>query len=67
MEKHDGGILKLERHDEEAERRHDLRWLEGLTLEERFAVMRERSEAIAWMLIRLGHRKPSEVVKRTRD
>jgi hypothetical protein len=60
-------ILKLSDHDDPRELEFELDYLLRLTLEERFALMRERSEEMARALIRHGHRRPAEIVKRPRS
>ena len=59
-------ILRL-RPDESSEERElafELAYQRSLTTAERFELMFRRSREIADMLIRRGHRKPVEVVKR---
>lgn len=58
------GILKVRGNDEEKEIRFELDFLAGLTFEQRFQLMIERSEEMARALIRHGHGKPAEIVKR---
>jgi len=57
-------ILKLTEHDEERERAFELDYLLSLTTKQRFEMMIERSNEIKRQLIRNGHRKPVEIVKR---
>jgi hypothetical protein len=57
-------ILKLDHDDEERERAFELDYLLSLTTRERFELMIRRSDEIKRMLIRYGHRKPVEIVKR---
>ncbi len=57
-------VLKLDRDDEELELEFELAYQRSLTTEERFRMMFRRSREIAEMLIRHGHRKPVEIVKR---
>ena len=59
-------ILKLERHDEELERRFELDYLMALSTKQRFQMMIEKSNEMKKRLIRNGHRKPVEIVKRER-
>jgi hypothetical protein len=59
-------ILKLEHHDEDLERAFELDYLMSLSTKERFQMMIARSDEIKRMLIRHGHRKPVEIVKRER-
>jgi hypothetical protein len=57
-------ILKLEKDDPDLELEHELEWLRSLTVEERFQLMFRKSREIADAMIRNGHRKPLEIVKR---
>jgi hypothetical protein len=58
------GILKLEKDDPERELEHELAWLRSLSVAERFELMFRKSREVAEALLRHGHRKPFEVVKR---
>jgi hypothetical protein len=57
-------ILKLDRDDEERELEFELAYQRSLTTEERFRMMFQKSRELAEMLIRYGHRKPVEIIKR---
>jgi hypothetical protein len=57
-------VLKLDRDDEEREFEFELAYQRSLTTEERFRMMFQKSREIAEMLIRHGHRKPFEIIKR---
>ena len=57
-------ILKLDHDDEEKERAFELDYLLSLTFEERFRMMARQSDELKRMLLRYGHRKPVEIVKR---
>jgi hypothetical protein len=59
-------ILKLERHNEERERAFELDYLLSLSTEGRFRMMIQKSDEIKRALIRNGHRRPVEIVKRER-
>ena len=59
-------ILKLDRHDEKRERAFELDFLMSLSTKERFQMMIQKSNEIKRALIRHGHRKPAEIVKRER-
>ncbi|MCX5866378.1 MAG: hypothetical protein NT009_02680 [Proteobacteria bacterium] len=59
-------ILKLDHHDEEKELEFELDYQASLTTAERFQMMFERSNLVKEMLIRHGHRKPVEIIKRTK-
>ena len=57
-------ILKLDQHDEEKELAFELEFLRSLTVQQRFEMMESQSNEAKRMLIRHGHRKPVETVKR---
>ena len=57
-------ILKMDRDDEERELEFELAYLRTLTTQQRFELMFRKSREIAEVLLRHGHRKPSEIVKR---
>jgi len=57
-------ILKLDHDDEEREQAFELDYLLSLTTQERFELMIQKSNEIKRALIRNGHRKPVEIVKR---
>ena len=57
-------ILKLDHDDEERERAFELDYLLSLTTQQRLEMMEKRSNEIKRMLIRYGHRKPVEIIKR---
>jgi len=58
-------ILKLDGHDEEREIAFELAFHASLTLQQRFDLMIQAGNRIREMLIRNGHRKPVEIIKRT--
>ncbi len=57
-------ILKIQEDDEDRELEFDLEFLRSLTTEERFRLMIEKSQQMAEALIRHGHRRPTEILKR---
>ena len=57
-------ILKLPNDDPEREREFELDFLLSLTTRQRFEMMTSRSREVMRTLIRHGHRKPVETVKR---
>ncbi len=59
-------ILKLTDHDEARERRFELDYLMSLTTQQRFQLMLDKSNEIKQTLLRHGHRKPFEIIKRER-
>ncbi len=61
----DTRILKLSNDDAERELEFELTWLRSLTVQQRFELMFRKSREIAEALLRHGHRKPVEIVKRT--
>ena len=58
-------ILKIEKDDEEQELAFELAYQRALTGQQRFELMFRKSREIAEMLLRHGHRKPIEIVKRS--
>ena len=59
------GILKLDGDDPDRELEFELTYQLSLTTQERFEAMFRKSRAMAEMLLRNGHRKPFEIIKRT--
>ena len=57
-------IFKSDTDDDELELDFELDYQLSLSVEERFRMMFQRSREIAEMLIRNGHRKPFEIIKR---
>ncbi len=57
-------ILKLESDDPEREREFDLEWLLSLTSAERYSLMLRRSTDALERMIRNGHLRPAEIIKR---
>jgi len=58
-------ILKLTRHNGKEEREFELKFMRSLTVAQRFEMMFKISDIVKRMLIKHGHRKPFEVIKRT--
>ncbi|MBM3245741.1 MAG: hypothetical protein FJZ13_00210 [Candidatus Omnitrophica bacterium] len=58
-------ILKLSRHNQAKEIEFELRFLQSLSLKERFEMMFKKSKEMAGLLRKNGRRKPSEIIKRT--
>lgn len=58
-------ILKIDKDDEEKELDFELDYQLSLTVDQRFSMMFQKSKELAYMLERNGHRKPSEIIKRT--
>lgn len=63
--KHKAYILTLDKDDPEKELEFELEFQLSLTTQQRFKMMFDRSREIAERLIRNGHRKPVEIVKRS--
>ena len=61
------GVLKVppEGDNEEAELAFELAYQRSLSTAQRFEMMLSRSRQIAEELIRRGHRRPTEIVKRS--
>ena len=58
-------ILKIDSDDEEKEIDFEVDYLLSLTAEQRFYMMFQRSKELAEMLVKNGHRKSPEIIKRT--
>jgi hypothetical protein len=58
-------ILKLDADDEDKELEFELAYQRELTTQQRFELMFRKSREIAEVLLRHGHRKPFEIVKRS--
>ncbi len=58
-------VLKLIRQNGKEEREFELKFLRSLTVAQRFEMMFEMSDIVKRMLIKHGHRKPFEIIKRT--
>jgi len=58
-------ILKLDYDDESREIEFELRYLKSLTIKERFLLMIRKSEEMKKLTRNRGHRKSSEIIKRT--
>ena len=65
MDAHGTQILKLDRHGAAAEEKFQSDFLLSLSTQERFRMVLKRSRQMLETLIRNGHRRPSEIVKRT--
>ena len=57
-------ILTLEKDSPDRELLFELDYLLSLSTRDRFRMMIQKSNDIKKMLIRNGHRKPSEIIKR---
>lgn len=57
-------ILKIDTDDEEKEIDFEIDYLLSLTVEQRFHMMFQRSKELAEMLVKNGHRKSPEIIKR---
>jgi hypothetical protein len=57
-------VLKLEINDEEKELEFELEYQLSLTTQQRFEMMFEKSRFLAQLLLKNGHRKPFEIIKR---
>jgi hypothetical protein len=58
-------ILKADKDDEEKELDFELAYQRTLTTAERLELMFRKSREIAEALLKRGHRKPFEIIKRT--
>jgi len=57
-------ILKAKKTNNKKELQFELDYQQSLTLKQRFEMMFKKSNQIKEMLIKNGHRKPFEVIKR---
>jgi hypothetical protein len=57
-------LLKLDKDNERKEREFELNFQQSLTIAERFKLMFYMSNLMKEMLIKNGHRKPFEIIKR---
>ena len=60
-------ILKLAGHDEEKEIGFEIAWLLSLTVQERFQLMFNKTKELLDLLEKNGHRRPSQIIKRTQS
>jgi hypothetical protein len=58
-------ILKLSKHNQKKEIEFELKFLTSLSTKERFKMMFKKSKEMIDLLEKSGHRKPSEIIKRT--
>lgn len=59
-----GKILELSSDNEEKEMEFELNYLKSLATKHRLEMMMSRGNEIKRMLIKNGHRKPFEIIKR---
>jgi hypothetical protein len=57
-------ILKIEQSDEDQELAFELAYLRRLTTQQRFELMFRKSQEMMEILLKHGHRKPVEIIKR---
>lgn len=57
-------VLILENDDQDREIDFEIAYQLSLTVEQRFRMMFQKSKEIAEILVRNGHRKPFEIIKR---
>lgn len=58
-------VLKLRRHNKQKEVDFELKYLQSLTIQQRFRMVFEKSKQMRELLKRSGHRKAFEIIKRT--
>jgi len=58
-------ILKLNKHNEQKEIEFELKYLKSLSVKERFELMFKKTKEMIDLLEKSGHRRPSEIIKRT--
>lgn len=59
-------ILKLKRHNSKKEIDFELKYLRSLSVKQRFELMFKKSQEMISQLEKNGHRKPFEIIKRTK-
>jgi len=57
-------ILKLDRDDENKKIEFELKYLQSLTVQQRFTAMRKKTEEIRALLRNRGYRKTAQIIKR---
>ncbi len=63
-QKHKTHILKVKNHAPKKELQFEIDYQQSLTLKQRFEMMLKKSNQQKEMLLKNGHRKPFEVIKR---
>lgn len=58
-------ILKLRKHSAKKEIEFELKYLKSLSVKQRFALMIVKTREMMELLKKSGHRRPSEIIKRT--
>ena len=58
-------VLKLEKDNEQQEIKFELAYLASLTTRQRFEMMAQKSREMILLLKQNGHRKSTQVIKRT--
>jgi len=58
-------ILKLKRHNATKEIEFELKYLKSIPLKKRFQMMFQKTRDMLDLLEKSGHRRPSEIIKRT--
>ena len=58
-------VLKLNKHNERKEIEFELKYLKSLSVKERFELMFKKTKEMVDLLEKSGHRRPSEIIKRT--
>jgi len=58
-------ILKLDDDDEDKEMDFELDYQLSLNVDQRFHMMFQKSKELAKMLVKNGHRRPFEIIKRS--
>ncbi|MFC1620670.1 hypothetical protein ACFL2G_00045 [Candidatus Omnitrophota bacterium] len=58
-------VLKLTNHSSKKEIEFELRFLKSLSVKERFNLMFKKTEEMLELLRKSGHRRPSQIIKRT--
>ncbi len=58
-------VLKLDNHNEKKEIEFELKFLKSFSVRDRFKLMFKKTEEMLKLLEKSGHRRPSQIIKRT--
>ena len=59
-------VLKLTNHNPKKEIEFELKFLRSLSVKDRFKLMFKKTEEALELLRKSGHRRPSQIIKRTK-
>jgi len=58
-------VLKINHHDEKKEIEFEIKFLKSLSVKKRFNMMFKKTKEMMDLLEKNGHRRPSQIIKRT--